>query len=80
MLPFLMMENTNEDDMLKIMLMMQTMGSGDKVVGLDLMMPYLMMLTDNENDNSLLTMVLLSSMTGGLNTPQGIVHITRFQK
>ena len=78
MLPFLMMENTNEDDMLKIMLMMQTMGSGDKVVGLDLMMPYLMMLTDNENDNSLLTMVLLASMTGGLNTPQGIVHIPRF--
>ena len=73
MLPFLMMEDAADDDMLKTMLLFQTMGSGDKGVSLDLLMPYLMMMTDTDTDNSLLTMVLLSSMTGGLNTNQGLL-------
>lgn len=68
-LPFLIMEETNQDDMLKVMLMMQMMGQGNSVVQLDLMMPYLLMLDDNTQDNNMMLMVMLSSMSGGLGSP-----------
>ena len=70
-LPFLIMEETNNDDMLKVMLMLQMMGTGNSVVQLDLMMPYLLMLDDNTSDNNMMLMVMLSSMSGGLNSHHG---------
>ena len=70
-LPFLIMEETNDDDMLKVMLMLQMMGNGNSVVQLDLMMPHLLMLDDNTSDNNMMLMVMLSSMSGGLNTHHG---------
>ena len=75
-LPFLIMEETNDDDMLKVMLMLQMMGNGKSVVQLDLMMPYLLMLDEKSDDSNMLLMVMLSSMSGGLNSPHGTFAFT----
>lgn len=75
--PLLMVKENNKDDTLMSMLMLQMMSTGDKAVGLAQMLPFVMSMDGNADSSSnLLTMVLLSSTMGGLNTPSG--HGTNF--
>jgi hypothetical protein len=62
LMPMLMMHDNSMTD--SLMMMMQSMGNNP--VGLDMMMPFLMM--DESEEESLLTMVLMNSMTGGMNS------------
>ena len=69
LMPMLMMGNSegsdnSTTDNLMMLMMMQSMGNNP--VGMNMMMPFLMM--DESEDDSLLTMVLMNSMTGGMNT------------
>ena len=78
LMPMLMMNdsgNSTSDDLMMLM-MMQSMGN--QPLGMDLMMP-LLMKDDNDEDSTLLTMVLMNSMTGGMNT-QVIIFLFNYQK
>ena len=69
LIPLLMSEKSgNSTDDLMMLMMMQTMGNSP--VGMTQMMPFIMMKDKTETD-SLLMMVLLSSMSGGMNSQQG---------
>ena len=48
--------------------MMQSMGNSP--VGMDMILPFLMM-DQQDSDSNLLLMVMLNSMTGGMNSQQG---------
>jgi hypothetical protein len=68
LLPMLMMgdESSNSsDDNLMMLMMMQFMGN--QPIGLEMILPFLMSEEKNE-DSEMLMMVLMNSMTGGMNT------------
>lgn len=72
LMPLLLMDkgasNTTNTDSLMMLMMMQTMGNNP--VGINQMMPFIMMGNKTESD-SLLMMVMLSSMSGGMSNQQG---------
>merc|ERR1712136_356269 len=73
MLPLLLMSDdsskkSSSSDSLMMMLMMQSMG--DSPVGINNILPFLMM-GDKSDDDSMLLMVMMNSMTGGLNSQSG---------
>ena len=51
-------------------LMLQTMSEGNSAFGLQSILPF-MLLDDATEDDNLLLMVLMSSMTGGMDHSQG---------
>ena len=52
------------------MLLMQTMSEGNDGLSFDTMIPFLLMENSSEQDE-LMLMVLMNSMTGGLESPEG---------
>ena len=63
-------DGNSTSDSLMLMMMMQTMGS--QPIGMEQMMPLILM-SDSASDSadSLLLMVMLNSMSGGLNSQSG---------
>ena len=61
-------DGNSTSDSLMLMMMMQTMGS--QPIGMEQIMP-LILLTDSDSDDSLLLMVMMNSMSGGLNSQSG---------
>ena len=55
---------------MKTMLLMQTMSEGNDGLSFDTMIPFLLMENSSEQDE-LMLMVLMNSMTGGLESPEG---------
>ena len=51
-------------------LMLQTMSDGNNAFGIQTILPF-MLLDDATEDDNLLLMVLMSSMTGGMDNSQG---------
>ena len=49
---------------------------GNAGLNMDILMPYLILENDNDNDNILL-MVMMNSLTGGLDTAEGKLAIFR---
>lgn len=79
LMPMLLMDDADPNKNLMMMLMFQTMG--DNPLNMDQIMPYILLpsflnSTDTADDSNqgILMMILLSSMTGGLNEPQGFAN------
>jgi len=72
MLPMLMMESDAKDDKLMMMLMMQLMSPNSDAVGLNSMLPFILLMDkDSSKMSNLLTMTMLSSSMGGMSHQNG---------
>ena len=61
------------DSSLKTLLLLQTMSEGNNGLDMNSMMPFLLMDDSSDSDN-LMMMVLMSSMTGGMDTSDGFAN------
>ena len=61
------------DSSLKTLLFLQTMSEGNNGLDINSMMPFLLMDDSSDSDN-LMMMVLMSSMTGGMDTSDGFAN------
>ena len=63
----------SSDSSLKTLLLLQTMSEGNNGLDINSMMPFLLMDDSSDSDN-LMMMVLMSSMTGGMDTSDGFAN------
>ena len=63
-------EEKSEDSTLKTLLLLQTMSEGNNGLDINSMMPFLLMDDSSDSDN-LMKLVLMSSMTGGMDSSAG---------
>merc|ERR1711935_845741 len=59
---------------IKTLLMMQTMSQGNNGLDMNTMLPFLLMGNEDSDSDNVLLMVMMNSMTGGMDSPQGIEH------
>ena len=64
---------TESDSSLKTLLLLQTMSEGNNGLDMNSMMPFLLMDDSSDSDN-LMMMVLMSSMTGGMDSSDGFAN------
>ena len=69
LLPLLLFSDSESDSNMKTMLLMQTMSEGNRGLDISTMLPFLLMEEDSDSDN--LMMVMMNSMMGGLDQPEG---------
>lgn len=62
--------DSDSDDTLKMILLLQTMSQGNRALDMNIMLPFLLMDDATENDN-LMLLVLMNSMTGGMDHMDG---------
>ena len=60
-------------------LMLQTMSEGNNAFGIQSILPF-MLLEDATEEDNLLLMVLMSSMTGGMDNAQGQTYFKNVKK
>ena len=63
----------SSDSSLKTLLLLQTMSEGNNGLDINSMMPFLLMDDSSDSDN-LMMMVLMSSMTGGMDSSDGFAN------
>ena len=66
-------EKSDLDSSLKTLLLLQTMAEGNNGLDINSMMPFLLMDDSSDSDN-LMMMVLMSSMTGGMDSADGFAN------
>ena len=78
LLPLLLFSDSDSgsDSNMKTMLLMQTMSEGNRGLDMSTMIPFLLMEEDSDSDN-LMMMVMMNSMMGGLDQPEGKLGLTR---
>jgi len=74
-LPLLLLDDNegSSSNNLMTILMLQTMSDGNNAFGIQTILPF-MLLDDATEDDNLLLMVLMSSMTGGMDNSQGFAN------
>ena len=73
-MPLLLFSDSESDSNLKTLLLLQTMSEGNHALDLEAMMPFMLMGNDDQSPTSLMMMVMINSISGGLDQPEGFAN------